>query len=41
MPDGSNSLATLFVSQILDGEPKSVFPADIAQAPYRYPAAFK
>lgn len=38
MPDGSNSLATLYVSQILNGQPKVVFPADVAQAHYRYPA---
>jgi branched-chain amino acid transport system substrate-binding protein len=38
MPDGTNSLATLFVAQILDGTPKVVFPTDAAQAKYRYPA---
>jgi branched-chain amino acid transport system substrate-binding protein len=37
-PDGTNSLATLFVAQILNGEPKIVFPLDIAQSPYHYPA---
>ena len=37
-PDGTNSVATLYVSQILNGEPKTVFPPDVAQAHYRYPA---
>jgi branched-chain amino acid transport system substrate-binding protein len=34
---GINSLATLYVSQIIDGEPKVVFPTDVAQAKFRYP----
>lgn len=36
-PQGTNSMATLYVSQILKGEPKVVFPKAVAQAPYAYP----
>jgi branched-chain amino acid transport system substrate-binding protein len=39
MPDGTNSLATLYVSQVIDGESKVVFPLDAAQAQVKYPVA--
>jgi branched-chain amino acid transport system substrate-binding protein len=34
---GTNELATLYVSQILKGEPKIIFPPAVADAKYVYP----
>jgi branched-chain amino acid transport system substrate-binding protein len=39
MPDGTNSLATLYVSQVINGESRVVFPVDAAQAQVKYPLA--
>ena len=36
-PQGTDELATLYVSQILKGEPKVIFPPDVAEAKYVYP----